>query len=217
MVDFQSRDTNRGRLTSDEGDDDESDDAEAADVEQDDVERAGEERQGSEPSAESPTMGVSAAVVSISDDRTHDDDPAGEAVVEAFEAAGHEVATREVLRTAHDSVQQSVDTLVRREDVNAVVTTGGAGVGPRDVAIDAVHPLIDKGLPGFGEAFRRRYADSVGTDAIATRATAGIAETTPVFCLPGDPEAARLGTSEIVVEQAARLADLASGDEAADR
>lgn len=214
MVDFQSRDTNRGR-TMDEPDDaeeDESDGTTASGASPDDrPSEAGDVSPG-----EADESSVSAAVVTVSDTRTHEDDPGGDAVVEALEAAGHAVATREVLRTAHDSVQQTVDTLTGREDVTAVVTTGGTGVAPRDVTIEAVHPLVDKGLPGFGEGFRRRYAEAVGTDAIGTRATAGIADRTPVFCLPGDPEAARIGTAELVVEQAARLARLATGDEAAD-
>jgi len=209
MVDFQSRDTNRGRSTTDDASVDGQGDA-------DPDEPDSSEDHAAATADHEETTAISAAVVSVSDTRTHDDDPGGEAVVDAFEAAGHDVATREVLRTAHDSVQQTVDTLVRREDVTVVVTTGGTGVGPRAVTIDAVHPLIDKGLPGFGELFRRRYAESVGTDAIGTRATAGIAETTPVFCLPGDPDAARLGVSEIVVEQAERLATLASGDDTSD-
>lgn len=208
MVDFQSRDTSRGRLTGDDDGGDPDDGPDGANPSEDESSTRGD--------SEGAARTVSAAVVSISDSRTHDDDPGGEAVVEAFESAGHSVTTREVLRTAHDSVQQTVDTLVRREDVTVVATTGGTGVGPHDVTIDAVRPLIDKELPGFGEAFRRRYAETVGTDAIETRATAGIAETTPVFCLPGDPEAARLGISEIVVEQAQRLTELARGDEAAD-
>jgi len=213
MVDFQSRDTNRGGLR---GDDDTDDDA--GDDDTDDPEDAASSEDPAAATADdgAATTTVSAAVVSVSDTRSHDDNPGGEAVVDAFEAAGHDVVTREVLRTAHDSVQQTIDTLVRREDVTVVVTTGGTGVGPRDVTIDAVHPLVDKGLPGFGELFRRRYAESVGTDAIGTRATAGVAETTPVFCLPGDPDAARLGVSEIVVEQAERLATLAASDGASD-
>lgn len=210
MVDFQSRETNRGRPTDEE-------DAEEGDVDDPAVEAESPDKATAEDeNATDSADGVSAAVVSISNSRSHDDDPAGEAVVEAFESAGHDVATREMLRTAHDSVQQTVDTLVRREDVSVVVTTGATGVGPGDVAVDAVRPLIDKGLPGFGELFRRRYAESVGTDAVGTRATAGIAGATPVFCLPGSPDAARLGVSEIVVEQAARLAEHARGDDAAD-
>lgn len=209
MVDFQSRETNRGGLTGDDaGEDDAAQDAGEPEA------SAGEDRTGAEQGTVEGA--VSVAVVSVSNTRTHDDDPAGDAVVDGLESAGHDVATREVLRPAHDSVQQTVDTLVRREDVTTIVTIGGTGVGPSDVTIDAVHPLIDKGLPGFGELFRRRYAESVGTDAVATRSTAGIAETTPVFCLPGDPEGARVGVSEIVVEQAERLITQARGDDAAD-
>lgn len=221
MVDFQSRDTDRRRSTSDtvheDGDADsaggetESDaPAEQPDGGSDDIDSSGD-------GGTTDTTAVSAAVVTVSDSRSHDDDPAGEAVVDAFESAGHDVATREVLRTAHDSVQQTVDTLVRREDVSVVVTVGGTGVGPRDVTVDAVRPIVDRELPGFGELFRRRYAEQVGTDAIQTRATAGIAEATLVFCLPGDAEAARLGVGEIVVEQAGRLTALAAGDEASDQ
>ena len=157
------------------------------------------------------------AVVTVSDRRTREDDPAGDAVVEALESAGHVAATRERPGTGHDPVQRTVDTLAGRDDVDAIVTTGGTGVAARDVTVEAVNPLVDKGLPGFGELFRRRYAESVGTDAVATRATAGIIDGTPVFCLPADPEAVRTATSEIVAEQAPRLARLADGDEAADR
>ncbi len=211
MVDFQSRDTNRGRTTH-EPDDDGDDEADETTASTDDPSST----DGDVSPGEADGASVSAAVVTVSDTRTHEDDPGGDAVVEALESAGHAVATREVLRTAHDSVQQTVDTLTGREDVTAVVTTGGTGVAPRDVTIEAVHPLVDKGLPGFGEEFRRRYAEAVGTDALGTRATAGVVDGTPVFCLPGDPEAARIGTAELVAEQAARLARLATGDEAAD-
>jgi len=204
MVDFQSRNTRRERTIAEDGD--------AAD-------EGGAEPEtgaGDSDGGDATTAAISAALVTVSDQRSAGNDPAADAVAKALEAAGHDVVTREILRTSHDSVQGTVTTLVDRDDVTAIVTTGGTGVAPRDVTIEAVHPLIDKGLPGFGEEFRRRYAEAVGTDAIATRATGGVAETTPIFCLPGDAEAARIGTSEIVVEQAERLARLASLDEAAD-
>ena len=213
MVDFQSRETDRGRTTIDGGGDDPSSDATTANEPTDDGTGGNERTDDTSPATSS---NVAAAVVTVSATRTHENDPGGDAVVDALEAAGHDVVTREVLRTAHDSVQQSIDTLTNRDDVTVVVTTGGTGVSPRDVTVDAVSPLIDKDLPGFGELFRRRYAEEVGSDAIATRTTAGIIETTPVFCLPGDAEGARVGVSEIVVEQAERLAELAAGDEATD-
>lgn len=211
MVDFQSRDTSRGRITSDEGRDASPDD-DSPDPSVDET-SSQDENSGEEKVGEST---VAAAVVAVSNDRTIEEDPAGDVVVDALESAGHDVVTREVLRATHDSVQQTLDTLVKRDDVTTVVTTGGTGVSVRDVTVDAVRPLVDKALPGFGELFRRRYAESVGSDAIATRATAGIAEATPVFCLPGDAEAARIGVGEIVVEQAPRLVRFANRDEAAD-
>jgi len=98
---------------------------------------------------------------------------------------------------------------VSRDDVDVVVTTGGTGVTPDDVTIEAVEPLFDKRLPGFGELFRTLSYDGIGTKVVGTRATAGIAEGVPVFCLPGSENAARLGTEEIVVAEASHLAGLA--------
>jgi len=89
------------------------------------------------------------------------------------------------------------------------VTTGGTGVTPDDVTVEAVEPLFEKRLPGFGELFRRLSYEEIGTQAIATRATAGIADGVPVFCLPGSESAVRLGTEEIIVEVVGHLAGLA--------
>ena len=150
---------------------------------------------------------VGVGVVTVSSSRSLDDDPSGDAIAAAFEADGHEVVTRELVRDDYDRVQAIVNRLVGRDDVNVVVTTGGTGVTPDDRTVEAVRPLLEKRLPGFGELFRRRYHESVGTDVIATRATAGIVDGTPVFCLPGSVEAARLGTSEIVAEQVGRLSE----------
>ena len=208
MVDFQSRDRRRTDETTTES----TSTDETADVPDGD-ESPTEGRQSTGDEVTESTDDVGVAVVSISNVRSYDEDPAGEAVVEAVAAAGHEVVTREVLRTNHDSVQHTVDTLVKRDDVTAVVTTGATGVTQRDVTPEAVGPLLDRELPGFGELFRRRYADAVGTDTISTRATAGIADSTPVFCLPGDPEAALLAAEDVIVEQIGRLTGFLAGDE----
>lgn len=159
---------------------------------------------------------VSVAVVTVSRDRTHDDDPAGEAIEEALADRGHEVVTRELLRPTYDTVQQSLDALVSRGDVDAVVTNGATGVTQDDVTVEALHPLIEKALPGFGEVFRSRYYEAVGTDVVASRATAGIADGTPIFCLPADPTAVRLGVDEIVAEQAPEIVDAIEADGPAD-
>ena len=156
---------------------------------------------------------LGAAVVTVSSSRGVDEDPAGDAIVAAFEAAGHDVAIREVVNDDLDGIQSTVDRLVGRDDVQVVVTTGGTGVTPDDVTIEAVRPLLGTELPGFGELFRRLSYDEVGTRVVGTRALGGLARGAPVFCLPGSENAARLGAEEIIVEEAPHLAGLARRDE----
>lgn len=155
------------------------------------------------------TLGV--ALLTVSSSRSLDDDPAGDALESAVEAEGHETVAREVVTDDRAAVEGRVLDLVGDAGVDAVVTTGGTGVTPDDVTVEAVAPLFDKGLPGFGELFRRRSYDEVGTRIVGTRATAGIADGVPVFCLPGSENAARLG-AELVVAEAPHLAGLARRD-----
>jgi molybdenum cofactor biosynthesis protein B len=160
------------------------------------------------------TLGV--AVVTVSSSRSLDDDPAGDAIQSALEAEGHEVVTRDLVGDSLDGVQGTVDHLVGREDVDVVVTTGGTGVTPDDVTVEAVRPLLEKRLPGFGELFRRLSYDEIGTKVVGTRAVAGVADGVPVFCLPGSENAATLGVEEIIVHEAGHLAGLARRDDADD-
>ncbi|MFC6786318.1 MogA/MoaB family molybdenum cofactor biosynthesis protein [Halobaculum halobium] len=149
------------------------------------------------------------AVVTVTSSRGHEDDTAGDAIESAVEDAGDEVVVREVVGDDFDGVQGTVDRLVDRDDVDCVVTTGGTGVTPDDVTVEAVAPLFDKELPGFGELFRSLSREEIGTMIVGTRATAGIAGGVPVFCLPGSENAARLGSEEIITAEAGHLAGLA--------
>ncbi|PSP89437.1 molybdenum cofactor biosynthesis protein B [Halobacteriales archaeon QS_4_69_34] len=155
---------------------------------------------------------VGAAVLTISTSRSLEDDPAGDVIAAAFEASGDEIVTRELVGDDYDGVQGAVDALVDRDDVDVVVTTGGTGVTPDDVTVEAVEPLLEKELPGFGELFRELSRTEIGTRVVATRATAGVVDGVPVFCLPGSEDAARLGTEQIVVEEAGHLVGLAGRD-----
>ncbi|PSP56428.1 molybdenum cofactor biosynthesis protein MoaB [Halobacteriales archaeon QH_7_66_36] len=156
---------------------------------------------------------LGASVVTVSSTRSLDDDPAGDAIAAAFERAGHEVVHRELVDDDFDGVQGAVKQLVGRQDTDVVVTTGGTGVTPDDVTVEAVGPLFDKGLPGFGELFRDLSYDEIGTKVVGTRAVAGVSDGVPVFCLPGSENAATLGTEEIIVEEAGHLAGLARRDD----
>jgi molybdenum cofactor biosynthesis protein B len=153
------------------------------------------------------TLGV--AVVTVSSSRTLSDDPAGDTITEVMEADDDEVVTRELIPDDYDRIQGTLDNLVTRGDVDAIVTTGGTGVTPDDVTIEAARRLFDKELPGFGELFRLLSYDEIGTKVVGTRATAGIVNGVPVFCLPGSENAARLGAETIISEEAGHIAGLA--------
>ncbi|MFB6300972.1 MAG: molybdenum cofactor biosynthesis protein B [Halobacteriales archaeon] len=150
------------------------------------------------------------AVLTVSSSRTLSDDPSGDRIVEIAEAAGHDVVTRELVEDDYDHVQHAVDTFVKRRDVDTVITTGGTGVTPDDVTIEAIRPLFRKELPGFGELFRILSYEEIDTKVIATRATAGIANGVPVFCLPGSENAVQLAVEEIILEEAGHLSGLAT-------
>ncbi|WP_439027327.1 MogA/MoaB family molybdenum cofactor biosynthesis protein [Haloarchaeobius sp. DT45] len=155
-------------------------------------------------------------IVTVSSSRSLDDDPSGDAIVSAVEADGHTATVRELVADEFDNVQGAVSRLTERGDVDAVVTTGGTGVTPDDVTIEATRQLFDKELPGFGELFRQLSYDDIGTTVIATRATAGISRGCPVFCLPGSRPAVELGIEEIILPEVPHLAGLAKRDQADD-
>ena len=232
MVDFQERDTRRGvgdateRIGGSGDDDDPHGDPHGEEHDRDedhgghghDEEHAvggGHEHDDHEHedhhAHDVETLGV--GVVTVTSSRSIEEDPSGDAIVSAFEDAGHAVATRELVPDAYDRVQDVVNAVVGRRDVDVVVTSGGTGVTPDDVTIEALEPLMDKVLPGFGELFRRRSEDQIGTRVVATRATAAVADGVPVFCLPGSEAAVRLGVEEIVIPEAGHLAGLARRDE----
>jgi molybdenum cofactor biosynthesis protein B len=151
--------------------------------------------------AATPARSVDVAVVTVADDRAALED----AVTAAFETAGHAVVRRERLRGGYDGIQQMVDTLVGRGTIDVVVTVGGVGLAADEMAVEAVHPLLEKALPGFGEAFRARLSDHVGTGIVGVRSAAGVSDGTLVFCLPGDAEAAALAVREILTTEAPEL------------
>jgi len=156
---------------------------------------------------------LGAGIVTVSSSRTLDDDPAGDAIAAAFESEGHAVTTRELVPDDYDRVQATLRNVARRGDVDTVVSTGGTGVTPDDVTVEAADPLFEKTLPGFGELFRRLSYDEIGTRVVGTRAVAGIVEGTPVFCLPGSESAALLGAEEVIVPEAGHLSGLATRNE----
>ncbi len=138
------------------------------------------------------------------------DDPGGDTIEDCFEADGHEVRVRELVRDDYATIRTAVRSLVARRDIDVVVTTGGTGVTADDVSPEATSALFERELPGFGELFRSLSWEEVGTRAMASRATAGIAADTPVFCLPGSKNACRTACEKLIVPEAPHLAGLAT-------
>lgn len=153
---------------------------------------------------------VGAAIVTVSSTRTLEDDPAGDAISAVLADHGHEVIRRKLVDDDFDAVQRIVTNLVDQRGIDVLITTGGTGVTVDDVTIEAVTPLFDRELPGFGELFRHLSYEEIGTRVIATRATAGVVEGAVVFCLPGSEHAARFGTEQLVVPEVGHLVGLAT-------
>ena len=138
------------------------------------------------------------------------DDPGGDTIASLFEADGHRVVDRRLVADDVGEIQRALDDLLDDDTVDLVVTTGGTGVTVDDVTPTAVADRFDRELPGFGELFRRLSSAAVGTRAIASRATGGIAGDTPVFVLPGSTNAVELATEEIILPEAPHLVGVAT-------
>ena len=143
--------------------------------------------------------GVRCAVLTISDTRALETDVSGRAIVELLEGAGHLVAKRQILRDEPKDVRDAV--LVNVGGVDAIVTTGGTGITSRDSTYEAIAGLLEKHLPGFGELFRSLSYQEIGSAAMMTRATAGVARGTAIFILPGSEHAVRLGMTKLILPE----------------
>ncbi|WP_254762882.1 MogA/MoaB family molybdenum cofactor biosynthesis protein [Natrinema marinum] len=157
-------------------------------------------------------------IVTISSDRSLEDDPAGDMIVTVLEDAGNEIAVRDHVGCEYDKTQSIVSRQIDRDDVDIVITAGGTGVEPDDVTLEAVDPLLAKELTSFDELFTALAYERVGTRVLTARTLAGVAKGkgTPVFCLPGDAELARIGLEEIVLPEAVTIADLSRADDTED-
>lgn len=141
------------------------------------------------------------AVLTISDSRSLTTDSSGQFLVDALAATGHVLAERKLLRDDIDAVRAQVETWIGNDAVDVVLTTGGTGVTGRDGTPEAIQPLLEKTIDGFGELFRQLSYAEIGPSTIQSRCVAGIAHGTFVFCLPGSTGACRLAWEKILQPQ----------------
>src|ERR1700744_2560660 len=138
------------------------------------------------------------AILTISDTRSLADDKSGATLAERIAAAGHQLASREIIVDDVDAIRVIVKRWIADQGVDVVITTGGTGFTGRDVTPEAVEPLFEKRMDGFSIAFHMLSQAKIGTSTIQSRATAGVAGATFIFCLPGSPGACRDGWDGII-------------------
>ena len=141
------------------------------------------------------------AVLTVSDTRSRDDDKSGATLVERIEKAGHAVGRRAIVTDDVERIRAQVRAWIADEGVDVIVTTGGTGFTGRDVTPEAIEPLFEKRMDGFAAMFLMVSHAKIGTSTIQSRATAGVANATYIFCLPGSPGACRDAWDEILVHQ----------------
>ena len=141
------------------------------------------------------------AVLTISDSRSLEDDRSGALLADRIAAAGHTLAARDLTIDSIRRIRAVVRRWIAEPNIDAVITTGGTGFTGRDVTPEAIEPLFEKKMDGFSAVFHRVSFEKIGMSTIQSRATAGSAGSTFIFCLPGSPGACRDAWDEILVRQ----------------
>ncbi|MFG6148269.1 MogA/MoaB family molybdenum cofactor biosynthesis protein [Halobacillus sp. B23F22_1] len=149
---------------------------------------------------------VQCMIITVSDTRTKETDKSGNYIAEALKNDNHIIVNHLIVKDDHLKIKEAVRYGMANEDVNVIVMNGGTGVAKRDVTIETVTPLFDKEIPGFGEVFRMlSYTEDIGSAAILSRATAGVADDTGIFSLPGSSGAVKLAMNKLILPEIEHL------------
>jgi molybdopterin adenylyltransferase len=141
------------------------------------------------------------AVLTVSDSRRADDDVSGDTLVAALLGAGHRLADRRIVIDDRYQIRAALSAWIADPGIVCVLVTGGTGITGRDITPEALTPLLDREIPGFGELFRQVSMQEIGSAAMQSRALAGCANGTLVFALPGSPGACRTAWNQLLGEQ----------------
>ncbi len=153
------------------------------------------------PEQDREFIAVNIAVLTISDSRTRKTDKSGPVLVKRVSNDGHHVVGTEIVKDEIDQIRSVVNTWITNPDINVVLTTGGTGVTGRDGTPEAIMPLLDKQIPGFGEMFRMLSYQKIGTSTLQSRALAGVANGTYIFVLPGSSGACKDAWDMLISKQ----------------
>ncbi|WP_221793619.1 molybdenum cofactor biosynthesis protein B [Oceanobacter mangrovi] len=141
------------------------------------------------------------AVLTVSDTRTEENDTSGQALVSRLTEAGHQLADKKILKDDKYLLRAAVSQWIADDTTQVVLVTGGTGFTERDTTPDALIPLFDQTIDGFGELFRAISYQQIGTSTIQSRAVAGLANSTLIFCMPGSTNACNTAWDDIIASQ----------------
>jgi molybdenum cofactor biosynthesis protein B len=144
---------------------------------------------------------VNCAVITVSTTRTKENDVSGKTIISLLEGNGHTVLYYDVVSDDISLILQSLEHSIEKEGIQAVVLNGGTGIGKSDVTTEALKPLLEKELVGFGELFRYLSYKEVGSPAILSRAIAGVSKGKIIFCLPGSTNACKLAMEKLILPE----------------
>ncbi len=154
--------------------------------------------------AQSPRQ-VRCAVVTVSDTRTLENDTGGQGVIDRLLAAGHQVVAREIIRDEPEPMRRLITSFAEREDIDAVLTTGGTGISRRDQTYETISQMFTKALHGYGELFRLLSYQQIGAAAMLSRAAGGLIGQTVVLTMPGSPAAVQLAMEHLIIPELGHL------------
>jgi molybdenum cofactor biosynthesis protein B len=132
-------------------------------------------------------------------------DVSGDTLVEMLKGAGHNVLFKKIIADDETMIQDAVMYVLGLPELDVAIFSGGTGIAPTDITIETVSPFFDKTLPGFGEFFRRISYDRVGSAAVMSRATAGVAKGKVLFCVPGSPDAVKVSVEMLILPEAPHI------------
>jgi molybdenum cofactor biosynthesis protein B len=152
-------------------------------------------------SSEKDFIPLNVAVLTVSDTRDESSDSSGQFLVEALTAAGHKLAAKQIVKDDIYQIRAVMSEWIYRNDIQSVLVTGGTGFSGRDSTPEAVSVLFDKHIDGFGEIFRAVSLQEIGSSTIQSRALAGLANNTVIFCVPGSTGACKTAWNGLISEQ----------------
>jgi molybdenum cofactor biosynthesis protein B len=148
---------------------------------------------------------VRCAVITLSDTRTPETDKSGRRITQLLQEHGHTLARYQILPDEPADLRALLNELLASPDIDAILSNGGTGVSPRDTTIEVVESLLDQSLPGFGELFRALSYQQIGSGAMLSRATAGVARGKLLFALPGSTGAVEMAMTKLILPELKHL------------